>query len=1281
MRLRKLAIHALPGIEPGFTFEPPDAGINVVTGPNAIGKSSLARALEYLLATRGSDPPALFLEAEFDSGDARWQVSRNGNRIVWCRNGEVVSRPALPGADRIGLFRLSVENLLDDNDADDKALAERLWRELHGNFDLSEPRIEITRRFARHEAGKLAEAVKGRRRVESEYADLQRQEAELPDLARRIERAEAAEARCEHLRQALRLADAIDARKAREAALQRFPPNMDRLRGDEIEQLEERESKTRELREELRDRRRDLEAAVADRDRTGLAQSTPAPEDMRATEERLRWLDGKSIERNNAEVARAEAGAALHDALAHFNRDGDPPRLDAGACRRAEDVTGPLIAAQVRRRELGEQLDLVGESPDAAEMERQRNGVEALRAWLAGHAAEPGRTRAAPSKLLWIVSWVALAGAALATLAAFVQGALVAAAGALAALVAFGLGLFLQRARQPAAPPPTDEAERRFRETGLVPPPQWSEQAVRKHLSDVVEARLNELTLQQARAAGTERIALQLRETDAEIEKLEEQRAALADEIGLDPRLPAADLQRFVQLCSEWDKARTRHVEQRARLDLLDREIAEAARLVGDFLGRWRATDDAAADDSAGDSAGGSTDDSTGGSTDDSASDSTDDSADDFPGGSARRPDPIHLRAAFDDLERRNEAATEACHRVRGCEADIRSLEQRIAEIDEAVESLFAQAGVEFRERATLVGRIERLPQWKEASDALRTANAEEALVRARLAEQPGLVALDLVALADGGERARLQADHKMSAGAAGEYDSLQRQRTKIETRLADAGKDRKLERAAAEEDRAKQALEDKRDEALLAAATDTLLDDVEQAFVAEHEPVVLRRARKVFAEVTAGAFDLRLRGDGAFIAHDVRQGAARALSQLSSGTRMQLLLALRVAWIETREQGGEAWPLFLDEALTTSDEARFAVMAQSLERLAASGSGEGDETRGRPGDGAGVGDGDGDGDEADIRAAGRSEDGTGAEDGAGGGVGDGDGAEVRAAGRTGDGAGSRRQIFYLSARRHEPALWQQATGARPAVVDLAAVRFPSEASAPEDYRVEAPPSLPAPNGRNAETYASLLGVPPRLDPYRPVGGIHLFHLLRDDLTLLHTLMDAWRIGSLGQLEVLLASDAAQAVLPSEDLRRRLRQRGRVVWTWIELWRQGRGKPVDRGVLEQCPAVSAIFIDRVVDLAAQVQGDGAALVQALRDGEMDRFRSRKIDELEQWLADEGYTDDRDRLNDEERRRLTLQRVAPVTAAEAADVNRVVSWLEAAGEGPGDPGNASGDGSS
>ncbi len=1174
MQLRRLTIHALPGIEPGFAFEPPSACVNIVTGPNAIGKSSLARALRYLLESQGSDPPALSLEAEFDSGDARWKVARNGGQIVWRRNGEVASRPALPGADRVGLFRLSVENLLDDSDAGDQALAQRLRRELHGNFDLGQPRIELGRLFARHEARQLAEAERARRRVENEYVDLQRQEAGLPALERQIEKAVAARARSEHLAQALRLADAIDARKERESALAQFPPEMERLRGDELEQLEESETRASKLNSELRERRRDLETARAGLERTGLAQATPAPEEVHAAEERLRQLDRQSVELENVRSAVTEADAALRDVLAHFNPEGVPPKLDSGAVRRAEGIAQPLIAAQSRRRELQEQLALAGEAPEATELERHRDGVEALRAWLAGNVVESSRTGTS-TKLPRLVSWVALAAAVFAAVTALMHGVLVAFAGALAAAIALGAALFLLRGRRSAAPSPAAAAIRRFEETDLPPPPQWIDQDVRRHLREVIEFRLNEMTLQRARAAYSDRIRLQMRDADAAIERLEEERTALASEIGFDPRLPVAEFQRFIHLCSEWDKARSRHAQQRERLDLLERDIADTANRVRTFVDPWRVPDAPALEDASG------------------------------------RPDPVLLHGAFDELRERIDAAGNARSAILAAETAIQSLEQRLAEVHDAVERLFARADVEARDRTALAARVEQLPRWKEANTALHTANTEEALFRVRLAEQP-----DLVALADEGERTRLQTELEAADVEAAEHTRLIQEHTTIRTRLNDAGKERKLEQTAAEEGAARQALEDKRDEAFLAVATGTLLDDVERAFEAEHEPAVLRRARDLFAEVTARAFELRLRGDGAFIARDVAQETARELAELSSGTRMQLLLAVRLAWLETQEQGGETLPLFLDEALTTSDEERFAVMAQSMERLA----GPGDE------DAAGA-----------VRG---------------------------------------RQIFYLSARRHEPALWQQATGTRPAVIDLAAVRFPPGALAPEEYRVDAPPPIPAPNGASAESYASLLGVLPRPGFHQPEGGIHLFHLLRDDLALLHTLMDTWRIRSLGQLEILLASDAAQAALAADDLRRRLRQRCRVVRTWVELWRRGRGRPVDRGVLEQSTAVSATYIDRAANLAARAGGDGEALVRALRAGELGRFRTRKIDELERWLADEGYTDEQERLAGEDRRRLTLQRIAPATDADAADVNRVVSWLEAgatAGDGDGNRG--------
>ena len=101
---------------------------------------------------------------------------------------------------------------------------------------------------------------------------------------------------------------------------------MDCLRGDELEQLEKNEKGSLRLSEELRERQRALGIAEANLESTGLAQATPAAEEVHAAEERLRQLDKKSVERENARTAVAEASAALRDVLAHFNREGMPRR-------------------------------------------------------------------------------------------------------------------------------------------------------------------------------------------------------------------------------------------------------------------------------------------------------------------------------------------------------------------------------------------------------------------------------------------------------------------------------------------------------------------------------------------------------------------------------------------------------------------------------------------------------------------------------------------------------------------------------------------------------------------------------------------------------------------------------------------------------------------------------------------------------------------------------------------------------------------------------------------
>ncbi len=1153
MHLVRLSIDALPGIEPGFSFDAASTGVNIVTGPNAVGKTSLVRALGYLLrGAQSDDPPALFLSAEFDSGETRLQVRRSGSQIQWMRNGEPVTPPPLPGADQIGLYRLSVESLL-SGDRTDEQLAAELQRTLRGGFDLDELRTEVSPRVGRQQEKALQAARKSLADVESRYENLRRQEAELPALAAQIENAELAGKARERLQTAMQLHEAVEERKRCEGRLAEFPNILEKLTGDELRLADDLESNVATQRAELQKQQGALDSAIADRHHTGLAESCPTAEDVEVIGKRLQQLSINRSRRETARVTLEKAEAALGQAASDFNDAARIPGLDREGLRRAEEIAAPLIAARNRRRELEHRIGLCGAPPDESEIARLQQGSEALRTWLAD-AARSADSKAANRRSLAVALWAALGASVLAAGLSLWQRDFAALAAALVAASASGAAIFLFLRRWPEVPAVGDEARRAFEETGLPPPSSWSTDAVRETLRSKIETPLSALQSQRERAAEAKGLRVQFEEAAAQANELEAKRQALAEEIGFDPALPLASLDLFLRRCLNLDEAHRRRDEQRAELELIDRDIdSDQVRIAG-FLDRWRLPD-AAPQAEAGAS-----------------------------------QDGDLLQASFDALKKRLETADTANERIRAAEGSMQLLQQRIDEDSNGLRRLFDRAGLQQGDRASLEMLVARLDGWKQAGKALDQALGHENSLRAQLEEHA-----ELIHLADRGEEAALNFRLQTALDGVGRHTELVENRKEIETRLDEAGKERQLEQALGALERAREGLAEKLDETLQHTATNLLLDEVEGAFQSQHEPQVLRRATSLFTAATARKFTLKL-DQGEFKAGDTQAGGLKSLRQLSSGTRMQLLLALRLAWTEAQEQGGERLPLFLDEALTTSDETRFGVLADSLDKLAAA---EG------------------------------------------------------------------RQIFYLTARRNEAALWHELTGTRPPVVDLAQLRFGKSGMEAEDYRVELPQAMPAPEGMSAEDYAALLGVPP-LQPRLPAGTIHLFHLLRDDLDLLHRLMDRWHLSTVGQLENLLHSSAAPGAVADATIRSRLERRCRALRVWLGLWRQGRGQTVDRGVLEQSGAVSARFIDAASELTLECAGNGRALIEALRNGKLRGFRNNKTDELEAWLSAAGFTDERPTLTTEDRRRLTLQSMAPESEATAKDIAAVVNWLEAAG---------------
>src|SRR5690606_36892234 len=103
-------------------------------------------------------------------------------------------------------------------------------------------------------------------------------------------------------------------------------------------------------------------------------------------------------------------------------------------------------------------------------------------------------------------------------------------------------------------------------------------------------------------------------------------------------------------------------------------------------------------------------------------------------------------------------------------------------------------------------------------------------------------------------------------------------------------------------------------------------------------KPQVLKRASEIFSRITSGRYSLEVDPQGtAFRAYDHKIGLGQRLDELSSGTRVQLILAVRLAFLEQQEVN-VTMPLLADELLANSDDARAAAIIEALTEISRDG-------------------------------------------------------------------------------------------------------------------------------------------------------------------------------------------------------------------------------------------------------------------------------------------------------------------------------------------------------
>ena len=879
MKLKHMRIEQLPGLSEGLVLRGLAEGVNLVTAPNAFGKSSIVRALGYLLRDPQRNDPPVSLAADFTDGingrDA-WHVARTGSHIEWQQNGKTAVRPALPTADELGRYWLSMENLIVANDQDDQ-LASELMRDLRGGFDLRKARIRLGERHGANEARALNDAHKALRVAENDAEQLAGEEARLPEIGRAIKQAREAEDLCKHIRTAQQLAETVKKRIIHQAALEAFPPGMEdiaRIDPDALDTLNDRIDATR---TKIRDGQRTRDDAVATLERLGFSSAEIAQADthLAAALTKLSSLQSACDQLARHETDAVHRSVRVREACKALG-GGEMPHLDRDKLQLAEGFAASLLKLKAESEELATQIELAGEAPAEELIKQHEQGIEALCDWL---NAAPSQTSSGRAKWPLAVAFVA----ALASLGASALHPILGMVGVGVSLVGIVFAWWRLGAKQDTNG--QQDAKKRFEKTGLNVP-DWDTHKVLDALKSL-DIELAKFIAKRSLAAGGGKLRLQLEKAQQALQEKETERTQLAEEIGFDPKMPLTELDRFIRLVKDWDEAKLSLAESEADIEQSKARMSTLTQEVSDLLRAWQ----------------------------------------------VEAPTDIDMLAAeIDKFQERLKSSKEAAQMIDAAQRDLHRLETEIKQQEAERTALYQRAGVEDGDYDEFSRRLEQRDSWAAARKQFEAANTLEAQDRRALEGAEDFIELAISQNTD--QLAALLDEHR---SIAEKLEALIEERTQINTRIKQAETGSKVQSAATTVKERLADLEEKRDQQLISDATDILLDDVELAYTSEHEPQVLQEADRLFRTVTAHEFSLKLSDDGVFEAFDARQSARRELDQLSTGTRMQALLAVRMAWVRHRQAGALNLPMFLDEALTTSDEQRFMEVARTLETLARS--------------------------------------------------------------------------------------------------------------------------------------------------------------------------------------------------------------------------------------------------------------------------------------------------------------------------------------------------------
>jgi uncharacterized protein YhaN len=1129
LQFSQLCVQRLYGIDHDLEVGDLCGDINVVYGSNASGKTTLAQGLRMLLWPDRAEDESPILSGQFTLDESSWRVRLEGGESRYQRGQQVTGPPALPPSSHDSRYHLYLPHLLATTDGDGD-FARLIMQEAQGGVDLEGAARDLGFEVPSRRKSKSAKAVEELREqiseVESKQEELRQQERKLTELRRKRDEAQEAAKRVTALEQAVEVAEAREQHEEAAGALETFPDVMEKVDGDEDERLDSLQQKKKTAQEEIDEAQEEIDEAE-----TTIADSI-LPEDglpeghikkIRVKQSTLQESERKvreiSADLKGAETREEKAWERLS---AGVNRE-NAAEIDLPTVEEVESHVENVESLQGERQALDRLQHLLADTEPEDPVDTLRDGLRALHRWLQHPEPTAGdRSRLHTALLVGIGVLVAGAGGFLTVS----EAGLVLWMGVV--LIVLGAAVVAIVLRAQSGDSETGEEVRSIRQseferTGLDAPDAWTQDAVERHADQMLK-RLREAEVAAEKASEWERLRPDREEAEKRAETLETERKRLAEEIGFNPDVSSRSLAWLVDRLSQWQSAHEEVDGLRAAKEEAERTSENVSDDLSELLARY-------------------------------GFDEVEDSSD-------AQEALTALETAQDDFRDAKSTLNEAQRRKERAEANLQEAETKI-------EALYERLNLQVGQENELRALADQHSEYEAGVDAEKKAatllsNERKRLRRCEKHEE----------WMEEATREDLRHELEQARSKAEKKEEHIKEINTIETKIEEAQKGQTLEQLRAKYRDKRDGLVRDRDRDYMKAGGSIVTDFVQERTRNQGLPPVFDRARELFADITNDRYELLLDPQTAsFRAHDHVEDRDFALEELSSGTKVQLLLAVRVAFVESKEQGCRA-PLVLDEALANSDEERAWAIIQAIQTICRDG----------------------------------------------------------------------RQILYLTAQQDEVKKWKAAQRQWESDVNCEVIRLSSvETREFDDLGGDGAvvPSgalavdVPDDDTLGHDELGKVLDVP-RWSPREPVKRLHLWYLVEDPDPLIDLVQDGTT--TWGQLRFQYRRGGPVAVKMDEEAFRHVDALARAVESWKEAWLIGRGRPVDRTVLQDSGAVSDHFINDVSDLAEDLDGEAEALLQELREKTDERakgFYSSKADELEAYLEEEGYIDRRETKAPEE----------------------------------------------